>query len=92
MGWNGRQGVKNHEILREASNTFGENTKSLSNVVAEAMEKEKFTQDFQGTRWIDSLFHMREQWERESKDNDIERANFCYDEFRTGRQTRGVSP
>lgn len=37
--------------------------------MAEAMEKEKFTQDFQGTRWIDSLFHMREQWERESKDN-----------------------
>lgn len=37
--------------------------------MAEATEKEKFTQEFQETRWIDSLFHMREQWERESKDN-----------------------
>ena len=50
MGWNGRQGIKNHEILREASNIFGENTKSLTNVVAEATEKEKFTQEFQETR------------------------------------------
>ena len=55
MGWNGRQGAKNHGILREASNSFGEKTTSLTSVVAEAMEKEKFTQDFQGTRWIDSL-------------------------------------
>lgn len=43
MGWNGRQGAKSHEILREANKTFGENTKSLPSVVAEATEKEKFT-------------------------------------------------
>lgn len=55
MGWNGRQGAKSHKILREANKTFGENTKSLTSVAAEATEKEKFTQDFQGTRWIDSL-------------------------------------